>query len=1269
MNRLAVTGLGVWLAGGGDKWAAVDAWYEGRELPTLAEDKRVEAFRGAAARALYEVNIHTRSAFAWIGVGTLPDEAAFDGDLWVGTIWEALDRARDVCAGGGVDNVLIAEVGDVGGGALVLTSQDIAGKRPYAKIDGLGRWGSSAGVADVMSGIRQAMTEAEIGPESVTYLACLGQSFLRVGDPVIDGLLDAYRTPEHPLNCALGTVSSQIGSVLTVIKTILALNRRFLPASEGSAFPSPDGPGPETPDQWVDTPFYGVARSKPWFAEGSKRIAVAHGGGDTPESSGGHVIVSEPTQPLMSDTAMSRSEYVLVPLGAGSRKGFEERLTALESHIDAVETPADLRAVARQAYDSYCEEPDIPYVMALVGKGREGMAREIAYARDGLRKVFECGEVWQSPRGSTLTTEPLGKQGGVAFVYPGAFNAYLDLGRDLFHLFPFLYERFGGVVSNVGRSVQDRALYPRSLTPLTKKERQARQAALLADPPGLIESGTSFAVLFTTILREAFGVHPNAALGYSLGEVSMLWALGVWQDGDRGLQAWRSSPLFKTQLSGPKKLVRERWGVPERVEDDVLWATYVLKAPVARVRGAVEGRPRVEITLVNAPGEVVIGGDPEDCRAVIEALDVHALPIPYDAVIHSSLMTSLRADFASLYHYPVRAVPDTVFYSAARYDKLTLQSDALARSLAQMTCAPVDFIRLVDRVYQDGARVFVEVGSQHTCTRWIGKILDDRPHAAMAIDRKNAPDVLSILGVLAGLVSHRVPVDLSLLYQEASAPVVPFPGAVPCQEARVPVAASVTQSTAAPISSAASTLNETVGNLARDHMLRDAAIHRSFLEVRQAGMEDLSALIQAQMSAYGQFLGRSSADGRVQFDEAAVQAFASGSPTRCFGALFAPFEGRRVPRIPNGSFRFLDRVVSVDGPKGEVEVGRTLIGECDVSRDAWFLLSDGAVPYAILMEMGMQPCGFLSAYMGSTRQHPHTDFYFRNLDGKGTLLRDVDVRGRTITGRTSLRASTAVGNAIVQTFAFSLACDGSDFYVGEATFGYFTRATLDARAGLDGGEEIEPWGKGKALSSDAESWKLDAGSWILEAVSWMGKGGREGTSLGWGERKALSSKESTFFHFPLQVIDRGGKFEAGYVHAFLDVPSDAWFFARHFYEDPVMPGSLGVEAMRLALGGWLHTRLAPSQRTLPTPRTPVGRTTTWRYRGQILPEDLRDGKSLHLDVHVIDWESDEARVCARGEGSLWKGDLRIYEVKDLVVEFLLPEGRLERTESWTMRQC
>jgi 3-hydroxymyristoyl/3-hydroxydecanoyl-(acyl carrier protein) dehydratase len=540
-----------------------------------------------------------------------------------------------------------------------------------------------------------------------------------------------------------------------------------------------------------------------------------------------------------------------------------------------------------------------------------------------------------------------------------------------------------------------------------------------------------------------------------------------------------------------------------------------------------------------------------------------------------------------------------------------------------MTCAPVDFTRLVDRVYEDGARIFVEVGPQRTCTRWIDKILGDRPHAAMAIDRKNAPDALSILGVLAGLVSHQMPVDLSLLYQE---PAVSTPALPEVEQHDAVQESNIRQRVPvpAPVSSAAAALRETTGHLAHDHMLRDAAIHRAFLGARQTGMADLSGLIRTQMDAYGALLGHIPAGRRVQFDEDAVRAFAQGSPMRCFGALFEPFKGRRVPRIPNGSFRFLDRVPVVDGPKGIVEVGRTLTGECGVSTDAWFLLPDGIAPHAILMEMGMQPCGFLSAYMGSTRHHPDTDFYFRNLDGEAVLLRPIDLRGRTVTSRVTLRASTAVGNAIVQTFGFTLACGGEDFYTGEATFGYFTRATLDARAGLDGGEEITPWLR---RSSGINGWT---------------------PPLSYEQMPARLS-----FLRDVRVVDDGGTYRNGYAHAFLDVPPDAWFFARHFYEDPVMPGSLGVEAMQSALGTCAYAQIEPSGTVLPRLTTPRDVQTRWRYRGQIVPDDLRDEVPLHLEVHVIEREVDSARVWARGEGSLWKGKLRIYEVDDLAVELPL----------------
>jgi 3-hydroxyacyl-[acyl-carrier protein] dehydratase/trans-2-decenoyl-[acyl-carrier protein] isomerase len=65
---------------------------------------------------------------------------------------------------------------------------------------------------------------------------------------------------------------------------------------------------------------------------------------------------------------------------------------------------------------------------------------------------------------------------------------------------------------------------------------------------------------------------------------------------------------------------------------------------------------------------------------------------------------------------------------------------------------------------------------------------------------------------------------------------------------------------------------------------------------------------------------------------------------------------------------------------------------------------------------------------------------------------------------------------------------------------------------------------------------------------------------------------------PMLMMDRitsitadGGKYGKGYIEAELDVRPDLWFFQCHFLGDPVMPGSLGLDAMWQLVGffvGW-----------------------------------------------------------------------------------------------------
>jgi 3-hydroxyacyl-[acyl-carrier protein] dehydratase/trans-2-decenoyl-[acyl-carrier protein] isomerase len=56
------------------------------------------------------------------------------------------------------------------------------------------------------------------------------------------------------------------------------------------------------------------------------------------------------------------------------------------------------------------------------------------------------------------------------------------------------------------------------------------------------------------------------------------------------------------------------------------------------------------------------------------------------------------------------------------------------------------------------------------------------------------------------------------------------------------------------------------------------------------------------------------------------------------------------------------------------------------------------------------------------------------------------------------------------------------------------------------------------------------------------------------------------------ITDEGGAFDKGYIEAEFDINPERWFFDCHFLGDPVMPGSLGLDAMWQLVGfflGWI----------------------------------------------------------------------------------------------------
>ena len=126
----------------------------------------------------------------------------------------------------------------------------------------------------------------------------------------------------------------------------------------------------------------------------------------------------------------------------------------------------------------------------------------------------------------------------------------------------------------------------------------------------------------------------------------------------------------------------------------------------------------------------------------------------------------------------------------------------------------------------------------------------------------------------------------------------------------------------------------------------------------------------------------------------------------------------------------------------------------------------------------------------------------------------------------------------------------------------------------------------------------------------------------------------------------GGRARAAAAHPDRqEVKPDSWYFKAHFYEDPVQPGSLGLEALLQALKSYLI--LSGAGRNLQAPRfepIALGEALVWKYRGQVVPRNKE--VTTCLSVTVTEKDGD---VLAVAEGTLWADGLPMYEVKNMAV--------------------
>lgn len=402
---------------------------------------------------------------------------------------------------------------------------------------------------------------------------------------------------------------------------------------------------------------------------------------------------------------------------------------------------------------------------------------------------------------------------------------------------------------------------------------------------------------------------------------------------------------------------------------------------------------------------------------------------------------------------------------------------------------------------------------------------------------------------------------------------------------------------------------------------RSHALHRQFLHMRSNSLLDMRALIELQMRGEGE--GSLSAI----FDSRQLDEFGTGRISRCLGPDFARYDGIRIPRIPNGELKMMSRVMAITGTPRDPGQPAAITVEYDSLPGTWYYHDSAytAVPYVVLMETALQPCGFLSAYLDSYALVPHREYFFRNLDGSARLFALPDLRGQTITTQARLLNNVVSGGTVIQKYAFELSCSGQVFYAGESTFGYFAADSMANQVGLDGGQRVPV-----AIHGQNSLKTLD-----LARLAYAQDSTRPHLRLSRGYLSLLDE---------VIISPQGGNYHQGYGYARRKINPRDWFYPYHFHGDPVMPGSLGVEAMLEAMQGYALAEGLGNNLRSPyfSPAVSAG-PVSWRYRGQIKPQH----NLMELEVHLKSPQQASNGLLLTGDASLWIDGLRIYEVQNL----------------------
>lgn len=409
-----------------------------------------------------------------------------------------------------------------------------------------------------------------------------------------------------------------------------------------------------------------------------------------------------------------------------------------------------------------------PYLITYAASDREGLLNAIKYDEPGQDGNYRCALVCydhtrEDERQKTIaffrniTTIdglqqvenmlicPAPVEGKIATMFTGAASSYQGMGRDLILAYPELIRRS-----------------PQSSHETLGLIRHAYDPEFnYADHPfeQLIGSYV-ISQLQAIFLGDVLKLKPDMTFGLSSGETNSIYVYGIWRDIKDLYHEIEASQLYADELAGSFKSVREYWG--DSGDTNIQWANWRVFSPIDEIKALVNAQERVYISIINSADDAIICGDQEGCRKVVEQIGADkATLIGLKIAIHCPPVKPFEERWRKLHTRKTYPVEGIRIYSNFFGDAYEQTTENVATALTGQAVQTVDFPAIVNKVYDDGARIFIEHGPRKSLCASVNRILADRPHVAISFDDPAVSSVVQAYRATAALWCIGADVDLS----------------------------------------------------------------------------------------------------------------------------------------------------------------------------------------------------------------------------------------------------------------------------------------------------------------------------------------------------------------------------------------------------------------------------------------------------------------------------------------------------------------------------